>query len=301
MKKVAIITGVNSFLGRNVANNLINNNFKVIGILRPESNIKKIRDIKGLDTITIDFNKINLSDFNDIEYEYRIKEKLDKIYEENCEFYFLHFGWGSTLNRSDFNTQMLNVDYSKKVYNIARLLKAKKFIFAGSQAEKTNTTAYGMAKNSFANWAKEQNDDINFIHMRIHSVYGVDDRDSSLILSIIKSIKENKDIALSSLNYYWNYLYIDDFSKIVYNFIENDVVNNIVYDIGSDDTRLLKDYVNEIKIVLKAKNNFLIGSRPNSSEIFSVPNIGFMMNVLKDYKFTKFSEGIKKIYKNYGK
>ena len=301
MKEVAIITGVNSFLGRNVAKNLINNNFKVIGILRPESNIEKIRDIKGLDTITIDFNKINLSDFNDIEYEYRIKEKLDKIYEENCEFYFLHFGWGSTLNRSDFNTQMLNVDYSKKVYNIARLLKAKKFIFAGSQAEKTNTTAYGMAKNSFANWAKEQKDDINFIHMRIHSVYGVDDRDSSLILSIIKSIKDNKDIELSSLNFYWNYLYINDFVKIVYTFIENDVDNNIVYDIGSDDTRLLKDYVNEIKIVLKAKNNFLIGARQDSNEVFSVPNINFMMSVLKDFKFTKFSEGIKKIYKNYGK
>lgn len=301
MKKVAIITGITSFLGRNVAKNLIKNDFKVIGILRPESNIKKIRDVKGLDTITIDFNKISLRDFNDIEYEYRIKEKLDKIYEENSEFYFLHFGWGSTLNRTDFNIQMLNVDYSKKVYNIARLLNAKKFIFAGSQAEKTNTTAYGMAKNSFANWSKEQKVDMDFIHMRIHSIYGIGDRNNSLIMSIIKSIKENKDIELSSLNYNWNYLYIDDFIKIVSKFLDNDIDTNIIYDIGSDDTRLLKDYVNEIKIVLKAKNNFLIGARPNSSEIFSVPNISFMMNELKDFKFTKFNEGIRKIFKNYGK
>lgn len=255
----------------------------------------------GLDTITIDFNKINLDDFNEIEYEYRIKEKLEKIYREECEFSFLHFGWGSTLNRNDFNSQMQNVDYSKKVYNIARLLKTKKFIFAGSQAEKSSLTAYGMAKNSFANWAKEQKDDINFIHMRIHSVYGVDDRDTTLILSIIKSVKDNKDIELSSLNFYWNYLYIDDFVKIIRLFLENSEENNIIYDIGSDDTRLLKDYVNEIKEVLKAKNNFLIGARQDSNEVFSVPNISFMMSVLKDFKFTKFSEGIKKIYKKYGK
>ena len=300
MKKVVVITGVNSFLGRNVAKNLIKNNYKVIGILRPESNKKSIRDILGLDTITIDFNKINLDDFNEIEYEYRIKEKLEKIYREECEFDFLHFGWGSTLNRNDFNSQMQNVDYSKKVYNIASLLNTKKFIFAGSQAEKSNLTAYGMAKNSFANWAKEQKDDINFIHMRIHSVYGVDDRDTTLILSIIKSVKVNKDIELSSLNFYWNYLYIDDFVKIIRLFLENSVENNIIYDIGSDDTRLLKDYVNEIKEVLKAKNNFLIGARHNSNEIFSVPNINFMMKVLKDFEFIKFSEGIKKIYKKYG-
>ena len=301
MKKVAIITGVNSFLGRNVAKNLIKNNYKVIGILRPDSNKKLIIDINGLDTITIDFNNINLSDFEDIEYEYRIKEKLDKIYNEDCEFNFIHFGWGNTLNRNDFNSQLLNVDYSKKVYNIAKLLKAKKFIFAGSQAEKSNTTPYGIAKNSFATWAKDQNDGLSFIHMRIHSIYGVDDREGSLIISIIRSIKEKKDIELSSLNYYWNYLYIDDFSKIIYKFLENVLDNNIVYDIGSDDTRLLKDYVNEIKTILKAKNNFLIGARPDSKEIFAVPNINFMMKVLNDFKFTKFSDGIKTIYKKYGK
>ena len=301
MRKIAIITGITSFLGRNVAKYLIKNDFKVIGILRPESNKEKIRDIKGLDTITIDFNKINLSDFDDVEYEYRIKDKLDKIYNEDCEFYFLHFGWGSTLNRNDFNSQMQNIDYSKKVYNIAKLLKTKKFIFAGSQAEKTNTTAYGMAKNGFSKWAFDQINEIDFIHMRIHSIYGIGDRNNSLIMSIIKSIKENKDIELSSLNYNWNYLYIDDFIKIVSKFLDNDIDTNIIYDIGSDDTRLLKDYVNEIKIVLKAKNNFLIGVRPNSSEIFSVPNISFMMNVLKDFKFIKFSEGIRKIFKNYGK
>lgn len=301
MKRVAIITGVTSFLGRNVAKNLIKNKFKVIGILRPESNKKYIRDIKGLDTITIDFNKINLTDFDDIEYEYGIKKILNNIEDKNIEFNILHFGWGSTLNRNDFNNQMLNVDYSKKVYNIAKLLKVKKFIFAGSQAEKSNTTAYGMAKNSFANWARNQINDIEFIHLRIHSVYGVDDRDTTLILSIIKSIKEKKDIELSNLNFYWNYLYIEDFVKIIKKFIENDVSNNTIYDIGSDDTRLLKDYVYEIKTVLKAKNNFLIGARPNSNEIFSVPNLKFMMNVLGDFMFTKFSEGIKKIYKNYGK
>ena len=301
MKKVAIITGVTSFLGRNVAKNLIKNKYKVIGILRPESNKKCIRDIKGLDTITIDFNKINLSDFSDIEYEYRIKEKLKVIYGKNIEFYILHFGWGSTSNRKDFNSQMLNVDYSKKVYYISKLLNAKKFIFAGSQAEKSNTTAYGMAKNSFANWVREQNDNIDFIHMRIHSVYGIDDRDTTLILSIIKSIKEKKDIELSSLNFYWNYLYIDDFVKIVSIFMKAEVNSNIVYDIGSDDTRILKDYVNEIKNILKAKNKFIIGARKDSDEIFSIPNISFMMNVINDFKFTKFSEGIKRIYKKYGK
>ena len=301
MKKLVIITGVTSFLGRNVAKKLIKENYEVIGILRPESKKSLIKDITGLKTITIDFNKIDLKEFNDIEYNYKVKKCIEKIAESNKEIYFIHFGWGNTLNRNDFTAQMLNVDYSKKVFDIAKLIGAKSFIFAGSQAEKSNITAYGMAKNNFADWASNNNDSINFIHLRIHSIYGIGDRDNSLIMSIIKSVKENKSIELSSLNYFWNFLYIDDFTDIISIILNKDIDSRYIYDIGSNDTRLLIDYVEEIKNILKAKNKFLIGVRQDSKEIFTPPNISNMMKAIGDYKFTKFNEGIVNIYKHYGR
>ena len=116
-----------------------------------------------------------------------------------------------------------------------------RFIFAGSQAEYSDSP-YGICKNEFANYIEKDNsiDKPKFIHLRIFSVYGSNDRKTTLILSLINSIKKGKDISLSSCMYLWNYLYIDDFTKIIYKLILSNV--NGIFDVASDDTRNLKDY-----------------------------------------------------------
>ena len=184
----------------------------MFGIVRPDSaKINLIEDIDGLKIINLDFDKMKFNDFlciNDLD----LSKNLSDLKEKNCDITFLHFGWGSTLDRSNFMNQMLNVDMSMKVLEFAKILGAKRFIFAGSQAEMSES-AYGLAKKQFATFAEDKikGSDMNFIHLRIFSVYGEGDRDNSLIMTLIKLCKENKDIDLSSCNYDWNFLYIEDF------------------------------------------------------------------------------------------
>ena len=274
---------------------LLQKGFIVFGIVRPESNnIKNAEKIENLKLIELNFDNLSSNDFINILDENNKKsiDVVDDIKKLNADISFIHFAWGATLDRNNFAEQMMNIDMSSKVLEFAKIIGAKRFIFAGSQAELSDT-AYGMAKKQFASVASTElkNCKMKFIHFRIFSIYGKEDRSTSLIKQLVKAFKENKDIELSSCEYKWNYLYIDDFTNIVYKFITKNIDSG-TYDIASDDTRTLKDYILEAHSVYGAKNNLLFGKRPDSLEKFSLPNIKDTINAISDIKFTKFSDGI---------
>lgn len=292
-RKIAIITGVTSFLGRSTAKHLLKKGFIVFGIVRPESsNIKVLESIKGLHVIKLDFESLEMKDFDNINIE--IIEEIKKF---NADISVIHFGWAATLDRNNFAKQMLNIDMSTKVLEFAKRINADRFIFAGSQAEKSESP-YGIAKKHFGDFGEKEskNSNMKFIHMRIFSIYGKDDRENSLIKTLVKACLNNESMALSSCNYKWNFLYIDDFIEILYKLIENDA-NTGTYDMASDDTRLLKDYVCEVKKVLKSNSELRFGERPDSLEKFAIPNIDNTMGAIGGHIFVKFADGIRKVRK----
>lgn len=295
MKRIAIITGVTSFLGKSTARFLLQSDFLVFGIVRPDSkNKSKLKNTDGLKLVEIDFDKISSNDFKNLEND-KYRKTIKDIIKSKADITFIHFGWGSTLDRNNFMAQMLNVDYSMKVLELAKILHVKRFIFAGSQAEYSDS-AYGLAKSQFAtNAIKELEDtDTKFIHLKIFSVYGKEDRETSLIKSLVKACKTNKDFDLSSCEFKWNFLYIDDFVCIIYKLINKDVSSGD-YDIASDDTRLLKDYCLEVKEVLSSRSTLNFGAREDKNENFAIPNIRSLVSVIGDFSFTKFREGILKV------
>lgn len=302
MKKIAVITGVTSFLGKSTARYLLSKGFIVFGILRPDSKNKyKLDDLAGLHIVEMNFDGKDISfelekyDDKNILLDDEIKAAFKNIRSKENDITFIHFGWGATLDRNNFMAQMLNVDYSMKVLEFAKLLNANRFIFAGSQAEKSESS-YGMAKKKFADLAvkKLKDVDMSFIHLRIFSIYGKEDRDNSLIKTLALSCVENKDIDLSSCEFKWNYLYIDDFVKMIHLFITKNVKTG-TYDIASDDTRLLKDFCEATKEALKAHIKLCYGARPDSPEKFAIPDISSTVEAIGAFKFTKFEDGIKNL------
>lgn len=294
MEKVVIITGVTSFLGSSVARYLIFCGYNVFGITRPESkNLKKVKNIKGLKLIRINFENKKISDLIDIS-DKKIIELVDNIRLKNLDISFIHFGWGNSFDRLNMSEQIKHLDYSRKVYEFAKLMGVSRFIFAGSQAEYSDSP-YGICKNEFANYIEKDKsvDKPKFIHLRIFSVYGSNDKDTTLISTLIKLIKKGKDVSLSSCMYLWNYLFIDDFVKIIYKLISYNKEG--LFDVASDDTRILKEYVLEVYNVLNGKSKLNFGERPDSIEKFAIPNIKNLINAINGFEFTKFSDGIIKI------
>ena len=78
---------------------------------------------------------------------------------------WIHFAWDGvgSAGRSDTNIQIENIQNAKKAYLYAKLLGARKFLFAGSQAEygignhrvPMPVSPYGKAKLAFGRWATE--------------------------------------------------------------------------------------------------------------------------------------------------
>lgn len=295
MNKIVIITGVTSFLGSSVAKYLISRGYVVFGIVRPESkNIKKIRSIKGLKLLKINFENIDISDLIDVKNNNIIK-LINSIKLKNCDITLIHFGWGNSFDRQNMSEQLKHIDYSRKVYEFARLMCVSRFIFAGSQAEYSDSP-YGICKKEFSQYIENDKriDKPKFIHLRIFSIYGPNDKKTTLISTLIQLINKCKDIALGSCSYLWNYLYIDDFTKIIESLLS--LNENITFDVASDDTRTLKEYVIEAYNRLDGRVKLNFGDRIDSNEKFAVPDIRSLMQIMQTFEFTKFSDGVYKTF-----
>lgn len=174
---------------------------------------------------------------------------------------WIHFAWDGvgSAGRSDTNIQIENIQNAKKAYLYAKLLGARKFLFAGSQAEYGRgnhrvplpVSPYGKAKLSFGRWATEQSllseiyDDapMQFIHMRIYSVYGSGDHETSLVNTVLRAALRHEAIILGPCEQRWNYLEVHDLARAIRILLSSEDTRTGIYDIAGSDSRMLKKYV----------------------------------------------------------
>ena len=174
---------------------------------------------------------------------------------------WIHFAWDGvgSAGRSDTNIQIENIHNAKKAYLYAKLLGARKFLFAGSQAEYGRgnhrvplpVSPYGKAKLSFGRWATEQSllseiyDDapMQFIHMRIYSVYGSGDHETSLVNTVLRAALRHEAVTLGPCEQRWNYLEVHDLARAIRILLSSEDTRTGIYDIAGSDSRMLKKYV----------------------------------------------------------
>ena len=268
-----IITGITSFLGLNTAKALLLDGHNVLGLLRPDSpSLDKLTDLlaQGLSIAYIDLHpgKFSLS-------------QIDDLFPESGAYdVWIHYAWegpGSIL-RADPSIQARNIAMAKSAFTIASQIGCKKFLFAGSQAEygkgsKTNpdpVSEYGKAKLAFCRWAFAQSDilaSMQYVHMRIYSVYGQGDHSTSLIYTLINSIDSGKEVELSPCEQQWTYLEIRDCVAAVELLATSSLPSSAaVFDIAGERLQPLKDFVNTICTISNNRIHVRFGIRPSNAE-----------------------------------
>ena len=218
---------------------------------------------------------------------------------------WIHFAWdgvGST-GRSDTNIQIENIQNAKKAYLYAKLLGARKFLFAGSQAEYGSgnhrvpmpVSPYGKAKLAFGRWATEQSllaeiyDDtpMQFIHMRIYSVYGSGDHETSLVNTVLHAALRHEAITLGPCEQRWNYLEVHDLARAIRILLRSEDTRTGIYDIAGSDSRMLKKYVIAMNAIAGDGAELRFGTRANnaegaanmSPEILKLQRLGFHQEI----------------------
>lgn len=218
---------------------------------------------------------------------------------------WVHFAWDGvgSAGRSDTNIQIENIQNAKKAYLYAKLLGARKFLFAGSQAEYGRgnhrvplpVSPYGKAKLSFGRWATEQSllseiyDDapMQFIHMRIYSVYGSGDHETSLVNTVLRAALRHEAITLGPCEQRWNYLEVHDLARAIRILLSSEDTRTGIYDIAGSDSRMLKKYVIAMNAIAGDGAELRFGTRANnaegaanmSPEILKLQRLGFHQEI----------------------
>ena len=303
-----LITGAASFLGRYLVEYFLSKEEEVLALVRENA--------RGRDELLkYEANnkfKLIVLDMKDI-------ERLD-IEFDVC----IHLAWGGIgkEGRMDENIQRENIDSAIKLMRVCKERGAKRFLFAGSQAEYGQTLAdievkygkgfdinnipkqsedsptnpkseYGKAKLELKSKLKILGDSlgIEYVHMRIFSVFGSGDHETSLIYTCIRDFKENKDVHIGECIQSWNYIYIKDLCEAVYLLSKKDLQGEFVFNVAGENNRILMDYVKDIKRLLNSSGGIVVEEKEAASEGLPFLNPGIerlkRMGFVESYGFEK--------------
>ena len=135
----------------------------------------------------------------------------------------LHFAWDGvgSLGRSDVATQEKNLSMSKAFFSWAKAQGVKRFFFAGSQAEMGRGTReeplpaspYGEKKLAFSEYGLKNHGEMEFIDLRIYSIYGKGDHERSLVKTLVRNTLRGTETELGLGNKIWNFMAEEDFGR----------------------------------------------------------------------------------------
>ena len=278
-----LITGATSFLGAETARAFLKAGHHVYAPVRPSSRRTAfLPEHRNLVRLEADMDDIALL------YGMGLPEMQAAV----------HFAWGGVgvKGRMDPEIQEKNVRNTLKFLRVSRQLGCRAFLFAGSQAEYGVTlervearkmspaaeaapevtgvtymvseetpchpiSEYGKGKlrilKEGAELAKQMG--IVYRHMRIFSVYGTGDHETSLISSCVRAAKEGRTAELGPCRQQWNFLHVKDCAAAILALASADCASDAgdvpgfseasrscVFNIGSSDTRPLREFVQEV-------------------------------------------------------
>ena len=261
-----LISGVSSFLGIYTAKELLSQGHQVYGIVRKESkNREKLESLRGLQLISVDMKAFScFAEGGEFALASLLPKDLDAI---------IHFAWDGvgSKGRENPEIQEQNLLMSKGFYQWGLQSGVKYFLFAGSQAEygrgsRDNpepVSAYGKAKLSFSRYGlsggkgeegysfQEQEPQMDFLDLRIFSVYGIGDHESTLVQTLVQAVLVGQSMDLSPCSQMWNFMEARDLARAIAFLLEGGFGSG-TYDLCGKESRPLKDYVLEIEALGKA-------------------------------------------------
>lgn len=287
MNKKVLITGITGFLGSSLVRNLIDLNFDVYGLKRKSSDIWRCAHFEK------NVTWINIEDdlFFDLD--------KPKIYVD----ILIHAAWigVSHVERYDFCVQNQNVEFLELL--LKRVI-AKKIIGLGSQEEygiKSNKISeseianpisyYGKAKIECLNLVNRhvQKKKIEFIWLRIFTIFGEGESGNWLIPQLIYAMKKLDHLDLTYGEQKYAYLYIQDFSSILTKIVCKKIDSGI-YNVSSNQVLTIKEIVLKIQNIVNKQFQLNFGAlayRENQA-MHIEGNILKLVSQIGEIEFTDF-------------
>lgn len=249
MGKSVIITGGTSFLGTALLRELLRHGYECYAIVRRQS-------------VGFAPEMMEHPGFHVIQGELSNPDKFEQRLPMCDLFYHLAWAGVGAQERADRMIQQRNVSMAVTCMRLAARKGAKRFLFAGSQAEYGDRSnlmketdacnpviEYGKGKLQVLQKAQNMAAELGFeyVHMRIFSIYGAGDHSWTLVNTCMDAFIKDERISLSSGTQMWNFLYVGDAAVMMRRLGEAIMDSRVsVVNVASEDTRRLKDFVDSI-------------------------------------------------------
>ncbi len=304
MSKRIVITGITGFIGSHLAKALLASGAEVFALVRGQS-LEKMKEWNYPNLHILESDLTNLV---------QLKQQI-----RNADVFF-HLAWGG-VNREEIDSvevQQTNVDLSMNCVELAHSLGCQVFFDAGSRVEYgvvesgmmeesiscNPVNEYGKAKLRFFQQARKKLEQytITYFHLRYFSVYGIGDHPWSIISTLVRDLPQGKEISLSACEHRWNFMEITDATNAVLGLLETAegcTKQHYIVNIASDDTRKLKDFVNEIYKICENRGSLKFGAFVQAKEgaLQICPDIK-QLKILTNGTYTeqvRFADGIVKM------
>lgn len=295
-----LITAANCFIGMRLCKALTRRGHFVYGIVREGFSQEAV--FEGIENISL--IRCNMENYSNLIH--LIPEKIDMG---------VMLAWDGTRGelRNDKERQENNYKYSVECIDALIKLGCRTIMTAGSQAEygpmvsgekvsedyKCNpNTEYGKWKLELYNSLRKSclKEGIRFLEPRFFSLYGEGDYENSLIISTLRNMLANRECKLTFCTQIWDYLYVDDAVDALVLLMESSSESG-VYNLGSGNSRPLKDYVEEMRMITGTKSELKYGSvaYPETGIVNTNPCVEKVMTKVSWKPQTSFEDGIKRI------
>lgn len=297
-----VITGATSFLGQELIRTLAQSGAEVYAVCRTADKLRA--EVREQCTPI----ELQLSEYA------ALPERI-----ANADV-FIHLAWDGTGHegRNNPEVQQRNVTYAKDAVRSAHAMGCRLFVMTGSQAEYGSTfepqkedtpcepfSEYGKAKlqvwKECAAMANELG--MKYIHLRIFSLFGEYDHPYTLVMSCIDKMKRNASIDLSACTQNWNFLYAQDAAEMIMRLcdygMQTEQFESGIYNIASDDSRPLKEFIERMRELMKTKSELHYGAMPSSNIVVSLqPDMTKLHAVIGEMKCRSFDSVIESIIKD---
>lgn len=257
MRKI-LLTGVAGFIGSNLLNKLLMNDYFIVGIDNFDSFYSEDIKRKNINNNLVNTNfKLIIGDISDEKFVNSLDKDFDVI---------IHLAAKAGVRPSIENPigyQHTNVDGTLYLLEFARKFNIKKFIFASSSSvygvnqnlpwkENENLlpiSPYASTKLSCENIGHVYSSlyGIKFFALRFFTVYGPGQRPDLAIHKFFKQIIENEVInVFGNGKTYRDYTYVDDICEGIMSTINYNKTNYEIFNLGNNNKISLLELINKI-------------------------------------------------------
>jgi nucleoside-diphosphate-sugar epimerase len=160
---------------------------------------------------------------------------------------------------------------------------------------------YGYAKLCAGQMTRDYAHQLGMRHiwMRILSVYGPNDGEKTLIMSVLNQWKKNEIPEMTKGEQMWDYLYSGDAAR-AFRMVGESGVDGKVYVLGSGQARALVDYIREMRALVNLQCDVALGVIPYAPKqvMYLCADITELTEDTGWHPLTEFSDGITHILQN---